>query len=154
MDLISEIKQMLVSLTTPPYCYSVVPASRGTASWRAESAVAYALYISSLGTSEAAKRLGAIRVTLNKKASAIEDAVTRYSHTELALEAHTDSSQQLSPQSIVLFSMSHPDLHFGENQIVPVDELVKTLPSDLIDELQKPICRWGENLGRYLTKIQ
>ena len=96
-----------------------------------------------LVVSEHPKRLGATRVTLNKKASAIEDAVTRYSRTEPALEAHTDSSQQLSPQSIVLFGMSRPDLHGGENQIVPVDKLVKTLPSDLIDELQKPILALG-----------
>ena len=55
MDLISEMKRMLVSLTTPPYYY-VVQASNGTASWRAESAIAYALYISGLGTSEATWR--------------------------------------------------------------------------------------------------
>ena len=76
MDLISEMKRMLVSLTTPPYYY-VVPARHGTASWRAESAIAYALYVSGLGATEEPKRLGATRVTLNKKASAIEDAVTR-----------------------------------------------------------------------------
>lgn len=151
MDLISEMKRMLVSLTTPPYYY-VVQASNGTASWRAESAIAYALYISGLGTSEEPKRLGATRVTLNKKASTIEDAVTRYSRTELALEAHTDSSQQVSPQSIVLFGMSRPDLHGGENQIVPVDELVKTLPSELIDELQKPIWPLGKIPKSILNK--
>ena len=36
------MRRMLVSLTTPPYYY-VVPASHGTASWRAKSAVASAL---------------------------------------------------------------------------------------------------------------
>jgi len=151
MDLISEMKRMLVSLTTPPYYY-VVTASHGMASWRTESAIAYALYISSLKPSEEPKRLGATRVTPNKKASSIEDAVTRYSRTELALEAHTDSSQQLSPQSIVLFGMSRPDLRGGENQIVSVDELVKTLPADLIDELQKPIWPLGRKPKSILKK--
>ena len=151
MDLISEMKRMLVSLTTPPYYY-VVSARHGTASWRVESAIAYALYVSGLGATEEPKRLGATRVTLNKKASAIEDAVTRYSRTELALEAHTDSSQQRSPQSIVLFGMSRPDLHGGENQIVTVDELVKTLPSDLICELQKPIWPLGKKPKSILNK--
>lgn len=85
MDVLEKSREMLTALTTFPY-YVVVPPTTGHASWQEASAIAFALECIGSSSLDLPSRLGATRVTVNPKASSIEDAVTRYSRTTIALE--------------------------------------------------------------------
>lgn len=137
MDVLAKSREILEALTTFPY-YVVMPRTKGHASWQEASAIAFALECIGASSGELPSRLGATRVTVNPKASSVEDAVTRYSRTTIALEPHTDSSQQKNPHSIVIFGMSRPDESGGETQMVVIDELLPLLDSDTIDLLCEP----------------
>ena len=121
-----------------------MPPTKGHASWQEASAIAFALECIGSSSGEVPSRLGATRVTVNPKASSVEDAVTRYSRTTIALEPHTDSSQQRNPHSIVIFGMSRPDDTGGETQMVVVDELLPLLDSETIKLLREPIWPLGK----------
>ena len=143
MDVLEKSREMLTALTTFPY-YVVMPPAKGHASWQEASAIAFALECIGSSSLHLPSRLGATRVTVNPKASSVEDAVTRYSRTTIALEPHTDSSQQNHPHSIVIFGMSRPDEIGGETQMVVVDELIASLDSDTADLLRQPIWPLGK----------
>ena len=143
MDVLEKSREMLTALTTFPY-YVVVPPTTGHASWQETSAIAFALECIGSNSKHLPSRLGATRITVNPKASSVEDAVTRYSRTTIALEPHTDSSQQDHPHSIVIFGMSRPDEMGGETQMVVVDELIASLDSDTADLLRQPIWALGK----------
>jgi glutathione synthase/RimK-type ligase-like ATP-grasp enzyme len=143
MDVLAKSREILEALTTFPY-YVVMPPTKGHASWQEASAIAFALECIGSSSGEVPSRLGATRVTVNPKASSVEDAVTRYSRTTIALEPHTDSSQQRNPHSIVIFGMSRPDDTGGETQMVVVDELLPLLDSETIKLLREPIWPLGK----------
>lgn len=143
MDVLAKSREMLTALTTFPY-YVVMPPATGHASWQEASAIAFALECIGSSSLDLPSRLGATRVTVNPKASSVEDAVTRYSRTTIALEPHTDSSQQNHPHSIVIFGMSRPDEMGGETQMVVVDELIASLDSDTTDLLRQPVWPLGK----------
>lgn len=142
MDILAKSREMLDALTTFPY-YAVLPPTRDYASWQEASAIAFALTCIGARSDDLPSRLGATRVTVNPKASSVQDAVTRYSRTTVALEPHTDSSQQENPHSIVIFGMARPDDLGGETQMVIVDELLSTLNTDTIALLRRPIWPLG-----------
>ena len=85
MDVLEKSREMLTALTTFPY-YVVVPPTTGHASWQEASAIAFALECIGSNSKHLPSRLGATRVTVNPKASSVEDAVTRYSRTAIALK--------------------------------------------------------------------
>ena len=143
MDVLEKSREILTALTTFPY-YVVMPPARGHASWQEASAIVFALECIGSSSSDLPSRLGATRVTVNPKASSVEDAVTRYSRTTIALEPHTDSSQQKHPHSIVIFGMSRPDEIGGETQMVVIDELLSVLDSETADLLRQPIWPLGK----------
>ena len=143
MDVLAKSREILEALTTFPY-YVVMPSTKGHASWQEASAIAFALECIGSSGGELPSRLGATRVTVNPKASSVEDAVTRYSRTTIALEPHTDSSQQKNPHSIVIFGMSRPDDFGGQTQMVVVDELLPLLDRDTADLLRQPIWPLGK----------
>ena len=143
MDVLEKSREMLTALTTFPY-YVVVPPTTGHASWQEASAIAFALECIGSSSKDLPSRLGATRVTVNPKASSVEDAVTRYSRTTIALEPHTDSSQSQKPHSIVIFGMSRPDEIGGETQMVVIDELLELLDSDTKNLLHQSIWPLGK----------
>ena len=143
MDVLAKSREILEALTTFPY-YVVMPPTKGHASWQEASAIAFALECIGSSGGELPSRLGATRVTVNPKASSVEDAVTRYSRTTIALEPHTDSSQQKNPHSIVIFGMSRPDDFGGETQMVVIDELLPLLDSETAELLRQPIWPMGK----------
>ena len=138
MDLVAKSREILEALTTFPY-YVVLPPTKGHTSWQEASAISFALELIGASYNKLPSRLGATRVTVNPKASSVEDAVTRYSRTTIALEPHTDSSQHENPHSIVIFGMSRPDAFGGETQMVVVDELLPLLDSETVYLLREPI---------------
>ena len=142
MDALAKSREILEDLTTFPY-YLVLPPAQGHASWQEVSAIAFALECIGASRGELPSRLGATRVTVNPKASSVEDAVTRYSRTTIALEPHTDSSQSQNPHSIVIFGMSRPDEIGGESQLVVIDELLALLDGKTTDLLRQPIWPLG-----------
>ena len=143
MDVLAKSREILEALTTFPY-YVVMAPTTGHASWQEASAIAFALECIGSSSGELPSRLGATRVTVNPKASSVEDAVTRYSRTTIALEPHTDSSQQKNPHSIVIFGMSRPDESGGETQMVVIDELLLLLDSKTAELLRQPIWPMGK----------
>ena len=143
MDVLAKSREILEALTTFPY-YVVMAPTTGHASWQEASAIAFALECIGSSSGELPSRLGATRVTVNPKASSVEDAVTRYSRTTIALEPHTDSSQQKNPHSIVIFGMSRPDESGGETQMVVIDELLPLLDSKTAELLRQPIWPMGK----------
>ena len=143
MDVLAKSREILEALTTFPY-YVVMAPTPGHASWQEASAIAFALECIGSSSGELPSRLGATRVTVNPKASSVEDAVTRYSRTTIALEPHTDSSQQKNPHSIVIFGMSRPDESGGETQMVVIDELLPLLDSETAELLRQPIWPMGK----------
>ncbi|MDB2691722.1 TauD/TfdA family dioxygenase [Luminiphilus sp.] len=143
MDVLAKSREILEALTTFPY-YVVLPPTQSHASWQEASAIAYALECIGSSSEDLPSRLGATRVTVNPKASSVEDAVTRYSRTTIALDPHTDTSQHQNPHSIVIFGMSRPDEIGGETQMVVVDELLPLLDSKTAELLRQPIWPMGK----------
>ena len=76
MDVLAKSREILEALTTFPY-YVVMAPTTAHASWQEASAIAFALECIGSSSGELPSRLGATRVTVNPKASSVEDAVTR-----------------------------------------------------------------------------
>lgn len=143
MNVLAQLKKMLISLTTFPY-YVILPSNDDRASWHEASALAF--YLACIGARHdlMPSGLGVTRVSVNPKASSIEDFGTHYSRTALALEPHTDMTLSNDPHSIVIFGMSRPDEIGGETQIVIVDELLPLLDSQTVELLSLPIWKFGK----------
>lgn len=143
MSLQHRLSELVHALTHPPY-YLIRPPQSSPTSWQEASAEAYLLEALSLGTDEPPKKLISTKVRLNANATLVEDQVTRHSRTSLALEPHTDSSNQQNPHSIVIFGMSRPDASGGLTQLISVDDIVTELDAQTIDLLSKRIWPIGQ----------
>ena len=108
------------ALTHPPY-HLIRPPQSSPTCWQEASAEAYLLEALSSDTDEPPKKLISTKVRLNANATLFEDQVTRHSRTSLALEPHTDSSNQQNPHSIVIFGISRPDASEGLTQLISVN---------------------------------
>lgn len=143
MSLQHRLSELVHALTHPPY-YLIRPPQSSPTSWQEASAEAYLLEALSSGTDEPPKKLISTKVRLNANATLVEDQVTRHSRTSLALEPHTDSSNQQNPHSIVIFGMSRPDASGGLTQLISVDDIVAELDAQTIDLLSKRIWPIGQ----------
>ena len=144
MSLEKRLSELVHALTNPPY-YLIRPPQSSPASWQEASAEAYLLEALSLSAEDQPpKKLVSTKVRLNANATLADDQVTRYSRSSLALEPHTDSSNQRTPHSIVIFGMSRPDRSGGLTQLISVDEIVAALDEQTKALLSKRVWPIGQ----------
>ena len=80
------------------------------------------------------------KVQINPGQSSEEGQITRYSRTPYALPLHTDCSNNILPQNVVVFAMEQPDPQGGGKSILlSANDLANDLPDDLINSLNKPL---------------
>ena len=77
MDVLAKSREILEALTTFPY-FVVMPPTKGHASWQEASAIAFALECIGSSNGEVPSRLGATRVTVNPKASSVENVTNKF----------------------------------------------------------------------------
>lgn len=73
------------------------------------------------------EKLSTARIRVDAESFAKEGDGTRYSQTNEALAAHTDSSWFADPHELVAFQMAVPDPEGGESFVVPVRDAIAGL---------------------------
>lgn len=96
-------------------------------------------------------KLSSSRICIDPEAFAKEGDGTRYSQTEQALAAHTDSSFFADPHELVGFQMAIPDGEGGESFVIPARDVLAHLDPEAIRHLRTPRFPFAGVLRPILT---
>ncbi len=145
-DLTAEV---IAALTAYPH-YIRIPGF-GDDQKRGKALARMVTFSAPLHPRKAFAKLSSARIRIDPEAFAKEGDGTRYSQTEQALAAHTDSSFFADPHELVGFQMAIPDGAGGESFMVPVGDVVAHLDAETISQLRAPRFPFAGVLRPILT---
>ncbi|MFT3808934.1 MAG: TauD/TfdA family dioxygenase [Micropepsaceae bacterium] len=141
--------EVIAALTAYPH-YIRIPGF-GDDRTRGKTLARMVTFSAPLHPRKAFAKLSSARIRIDPETFAKEGDGTRYSQTEQALAAHTDSSFFADPHELVGFQMAVPDGEGGESFMVPARDAVAHLTAETIAHLRAPRFPFGGVLRPVLT---
>ena len=86
------------------------------------------------------------QVRIDRAKAMASGKVTHYSRTHLPLAPHTDSSYMARPHELVAFQCIVADKMGGESIIIPVEDILSQIDSEIVELLRAPVFPFGNNL--------
>lgn len=148
-DVFSLSMSLMVALTRYPF-FACIP-QFGDDPARGKALARMVCNMEPLHPTKAFAKLNFTSVKIDADDFAKETDGTRYSRTNIALAAHTDSTFLPAPHELVSFHMVRPDSAGGESFIVTARDVVAALPADVNALLRDPVFPLGKELYPVLT---
>ena len=86
------------------------------------------------------------QVRIDRAKAMTSSKVTHYSRTHLPLAPHTDSSYMVRPHELVAFQCIVADNMGGESIMIPVEDILSEIDSEILELLRDSVFPFGNNL--------